>query len=404
MRTIFAAAFPATSPVTSQRLATFMTSFLLCGILFWPVTASAQQSNDASRSNRLERLRSLRQSFQSIETQLASVDTEESIYVNAAEGRDIDRCGTQSQPCRTITQGLKRAREIQTGPRAKDIELINIEIASGTYAESVEVKLNWIRFRGAGAGASVIQSPAGSAVTVLAAQPVFFEGLTMRAQNAAGLGGAGGSFISVSGCEFRDSKNGIALFTQSVAEVSSSTFTNNRNNSVFAISGSIVILLDSVITGQSTNQGTGVVLGDGGMAELQNVSISQTRTAVSIGPTASLFTFGGVNITNNRVGCFVAGSSYLELTDSTVSNNSEVGISLDVGASAGISRVTVNNNGTGIMVNGNSFLRTEGGEVKFNTIGISFDFFGKGMLLQLDISNNNTNTQTSRGGEFFALP
>ncbi|MEO8436495.1 MAG: right-handed parallel beta-helix repeat-containing protein [Pyrinomonadaceae bacterium] len=298
---------------------------------------------------------------------------------------------------------MKRAREIQTESKTTDIKLINIEIAAGIYAESVAVKLSWIRLRGAGAGVSMIQSPGGPAVLVSSAQPVFFEGLTMSSLNSTGLGAINDTFIGVSGCEFRDSRTGIALFTQSSAEVTSSTFSNN-NNSVVAVASSTALLFDSVITGKSTNQGSGVIIGDGGMGELENVSISQTRTGVAVYPNATLFTFGGLNISNNRIGCFVAGSSYLELSDSTVSNNSSVGVLLDLGSSAGMFSMTLNNNGTAISVNGNSYVDIGNSEVKFNNLGIGFDLFGKGVLRQVDVSNNTSNTQTSRGGEFFAEP
>ncbi len=389
--------------MTFPRLSTFMTSLLFCGLLFGSEPASAQPSNDASRSERKERLRNLKQSFKSMETQAANADTEESVYVNATSGRDTDSCGTQTKPCLTITQGLNRAREIQTESRTNDIKFINIEIAAGTYAESVAVKLNWIRLRGAGAGVSMIQSPGGPAVIVSSAQAVLFEGLTMSSLNSTGLGAANHSFIGVSGCEFRDSRTGIVLFTESSAEVTSSTFSNNSNG-VVAINSSTALLFNSVITGQSTNQGSGVTIGDGGMGELQNVSISQTRTGVAVWPNATLFTFGGLNISNNRVGCFVAGSSYLELSGSTVSNNSSVGVLLDLGSSAGIFSMILNNNGTAISVNGNSYVDIGNSEVKFNTLGIGFDLFGKGVLRQVDVSNNASNTQMSRGGEFFSEP
>ncbi len=367
--------------------------------------ASAQEKDGLAYNTQLDpsvKLRHLRESLQSLEVTLASTDSEESVYISATEGRDSDSCGTQNQPCLTVTQGLKRAREIQTGPKAKTIELINIEIAPGTYTESVVVKLDWIRLRGAGAGASLIQSPSSSAVFVSSSQPVLFEGLTMAAPGRAALVAVENSFIKVNNCEFRDSRSGIGQDNSSSASISASTFSNNLH-ALTVSNGSTALVSDLVITGQSVTQGTGVSVADASVVALQNVSISQTQRAVAVCCSSSCYTFGGLNITNNTIGIDVT-SSLLELLDSLVNNNSVVGLRLDLGASALIVFGTLNNNGTGITVNGNSYLDLGGSEVKFNNLGVAFDLFGKGVLRSANISNNTTNTQTSRGGEFFVEP
>jgi len=167
--------------------------------------------------------------------------------------------------------------------------------------------------------------------------------------------------------------------------------------------GSTALVSDLTIIGQSVTQGFGVAVSDASVAALQNVSINQTRTTVSVCCSSSCYTFGGLNITNNSIGIEVT-SSLLELLGSTIKNNSLFGVRLDLGSSAVIVFGTLNNNGTGISVNGNSYLDLGGGEVKFNNRGIAFDLFGKGILRSANISNNTTNTQTSRGGEFFVEP
>jgi len=383
------------------HLATFMTSLLLGGVLFLSEPASAQQSKGISRSERWERLKSLQQSSQSLESQLSSADSEESIYVSAADGRDTNSCGTRKRPCHTVTQGLKRAREIQTGAKAKTIELVNIEIAPGTYAESVTVKLNWIRLRGAGAGASLIQSRSGPAVLVQSAHPVIFEGLTLAAMDgtSSALHVVDIAFISVSNCEFRDSRRGIGLFTGSSALVTDSTFVNNLRG-IAASDGVSAIVEGLTITGISSTQGSGIGIGDG-VIGVHDTTISQTQVAIEI-LKASLYTFGGLLLTNNSFGVSSTESGLVELLGgATITNNSDTGIHLEASSTGIIGSVTINNNGTGISVIGNSYLDLAGTEVKSNTTGLFFDLFGKGVLRQVDVSNNTTNTQTTRGGEFF---
>ena len=75
----------------------------------------------------------------------------------------------------------------------------------------------------------------------------------------------------------------------------------------------------------------------------------------------------------------------------------------DLGSSPGIFSVTLQQRHLH-YVNGNSYIDIGNSEVKFNNLGIGFDLFGKGVLRQVDVSSNTSNTQTSRGGEFFSEP
>lgn len=184
------------------------------------------------------------------------MQTPKNRYMLTPQQGDNNTCGKQNRPCQTITQALKRARETQLGPRGKDIDLINIEIARHLY-RIFAVKSNWIRFRGAGTGVSIIQSPSGSAVFVSSSQPVLFEGLTIKAQGAFALVATDNSFINVSGCEFRDSRGGITLLNSSSARIFDSAFSNNQNG-LGVSNGSTALVSDLTIAGQSVTQGFGV--------------------------------------------------------------------------------------------------------------------------------------------------
>jgi nitrous oxidase accessory protein NosD len=327
--------------------------------------------------------------------------TESSVYVNTTTGTDRPACGSSANPCQTIIQGLKRAREIQAGNRAGTLEMINIEIAAGTYAESVLINLNWIRLRGAGPGVSTINSTGGSAIVIWFAQPVEIEGLTLIYSGGHALYATSSAVFSVTNCAIQDSRNGIRVVS-AVGYVSFTTFTNNLNGAT-GINGSVLSLADVTITGISSAQGVGFLLGDNSMGAFQRTSISQTGTAVAL-LYSEAYSFGGINLNNNNYGFAIQSNSHLEVTGGDISNNSVAGLSLEIGSTAILYGTTIASNGVGVSVRGSSYLDLEQCKIKFNTKGVMFDLFGKGLLHKITFSENGTDTETTRGGAYYEEP
>lgn len=323
------------------------------------------------------------------------------VFVDATSGIDTTNCGSSAQPCRTISQGLQRAREIRSGAHAGSVERVTIEIRPGTYAESITVKLNGVRLRGAGTSLSSIVSPAGIAVLVSSALPVEFEGLTLVSQDSSALHVVNNSAVAVRNCQFRDSRRGAGIFTGSVAQISSSTFSNNRVG--IAASDDFSLILEGlVITGVSRAQGSGLNVGDG-VVGIHNSTISQTGTGIRSFQ-AGVYTLGGLTVANNGVGILTAAHSDLELLGETTITGNGTGVFVDDESFAILFGATVENNGTGIHVEGNSYLRLEESIVRLNTTGVFFDLFAKGVFRQADVGNNGTDTATNRGGAFFTEP
>lgn len=377
-------------------------ALLLGCVLASPIASFAQQPERIRPVDKREMLGQTgeaRSAFQ-VEKEMGQdvPSTESSVYVNTATGKDNPACGSSAHPCQTIIQGLQRAREIQAENAAGTLRMINIEIAAGIYTEGVLLNLNWIRLRGAGPGLSTINSTSGPAIVIGSAQPVEIEGLTLIRSNGNALHATNGAVFSVVNCAIQDSRNGIWIANGAVGYVSFTTFTNNLNGAT-GINGSVLSLVDVTITGISSAQGAGFTLADNSMGAFQRTSISQTETAVGL-LYSEAYSFGGINLNNNNYGFAIRSNSHLEVSGGTISNNSVAGLSLEIGSTAEFLDTTIERNGVGVSVRGSSYLDLGHCKIKSNTKGVVFDLFGKGLLHRITFSDNITDTETNRGGDF----
>jgi hypothetical protein len=76
------------------------------------------------------------------------------------------------------------------------------------------------------------------------------------------------------------------------------------------------------------------------------------------------------------------------------------GLSLEIGSTAEFLDTTIERNGVGVSVRGSSYLDLGHCKIKSNTKGVVFDLFGKGLLHRITFSDNITDTETNRGGDF----
>ena len=121
-------------------------------------------------------------------------------------------------------------------------------------------------------------------------------------------------------------------------------------------------------------QGSGISFADGVLG-VHDTTISQTRLGIML--EASMYSFGGLVLTNNSFGISSTRGLVELIGSATITNNTDTGIHLEASSTAIIGSATINNNGTGISVIGNSYLDLAGGEVKSNTRGLFSDLFGK---------------------------
>ena len=116
------------------------------------------------------------------------------------------------------------------------------------------------------------------------------------------------------------------------------------------------------------------------------------------------YSFGGNNLSNNQYGFAIQSNSHLEVSGGNISNNSVAGVSLDIGSTALFYGTTIESNGVGVSVMGDSYLDLEGCSINSNTTGVTFDLFGKGLLRGTSFSANGTDRTTNRGGDYYPKP
>lgn len=399
---------PGTSKEDSKRSQSFVIrrGFLtVLGIaLVFPVLSLAQAPPRPPRPARPDREEILAQ-VEALQLQQQAPGGEATVYVEEATGIDTPQCGSQAQPCRSITQGVKRARQIQEEDRSGTVILVNVEVGAGTYAEGVDIKFGWIRLRGAGVGMSTIANPSGYAVYIQAGIPVFLEGFTLS--GTAGLGTVQAwdeAGVDIQDCEFRDSPRALYVLAGSRAAVRNTTFSNNHESAI-GDQHTQLFMRNVVITGDGLAGGSGFTLYDNSVGTIQNTTISQTEVAVTlIGSEVWNFPVGSpATLTNNAIGLYMQGNSLADF-GATISNNTDSGVVVEDDSVAILRRSTVSSNGTGIHVTGNSYLNLVRTTVTGNDTGIFFDLFSHGVLRLSTMSGNTTDIATDRGGAFFTEP
>lgn len=312
------------------------------------------------------------------------------VYVDALLGHDLPQCGTQLLPCRTINQGLKRARQIQDDPVAADEPAwtpearlesgVTVEVGPGTYNESVLITARFIRLRGAGVGSSVITTgttafePGWVPAMRVRSNPVFIEGFTFQGSTV-GVLATNGAWVVIDNCQFVDNLQAVWV-NESRARIWSSAFANNEY-AAFANMNATMNLVDVTITGKGELFGAGVEASRGSDVQIASSQITNTEIGV-FGWANSTVLLRRAQITGNTWGMFVDGNSY-----------------------ANVGRTTVSNNGIGILMNQGSFLQTYRGDVSGNDIGIFFIGLSHGLLTGgTTFSGNTSDTETSEGSTF----
>ena len=172
----------------------------------------------------------------------AGASPSQTLYVNGGSGVDSPTCGAQSAPCRSIQQSLDNASAMSGA--------VTVDVAAGTYPESIVVSGSWASLSvvGANSSSTVVAGPGPG--------PDVYDGangvLTLSGITLSGSGGADLGF---------DDHNAPASLDDVVISGINDPSGLGAGLALTAESGSPEVYLnDSTITGDTALGGAGILV------------------------------------------------------------------------------------------------------------------------------------------------
>lgn len=294
----------------------------------------------------------------------------------ATDGEDAGEC-TQAAPCKTIQYAVDQAQPGDT-----------ISIASGTYDESVDVRIS-LTLLGAGAtgsGKTTVDGAAGSGPSILV------DGIDTGTPPEVTI-----ENLDVSG---NQSDDGIDVVNSSAHIIDCVVSSNNYNGISVEGTGTVTVAGTDV----SDNLNEGIVL-DGARLAVANAAPS----GADILPSAAV---SGSTVNRNQDGGVIVEQGNADVTETTLDSNTGAGMVLDgPGTQGSLTKSTVSNTvpftDRGGPAFGGGVLVFPGGSVTVDTSTIDGNT-GQGVLsLQGSVTVNNstiTNTAPGASDAQFVLP
>lgn len=198
-----------------------------------------------------------------------------------------------------------------------------INVAAGTYTETLTIKNKGLTIQGAGSGSTIISGlPGVDVLTVDAAKGVLISGLTIQGGKD-GIVARIGTSVEVNSCVIQNTGGrGIFIDRRSGASLGNVTVSGCADHGIFVFRGSGALFLNTVAS--NANAMDGLIVLDGSYASFYNAAVTtdgNNRHGVNIVNNSALFvdntTFvsrnGKGTATNNGRGVQVFGSSSIQL-------------------------------------------------------------------------------------------
>ena len=238
-----------------------------------------------------------------------------------------------------------------------------INIAAGTYNESIAFDKKNIALNGAGKASTFIVGNNTSATVNVFGARLDIANLTIKNGNP-GLGGTSANIrctntvvqnspqgIAINSNSFLDFQNGsiksnggngINLWQNSSVNIGNSTISQNAGGINAGMSSSVTINGSTI----SQNGSSGIFLGGASSGNINSSTISQhTWVGINVGGASNADIWNSTLSGNQMAGIFVSSSSSASLQSSTVSGNTQNGVYVDQQASLrlnGGNKITAN--------------------------------------------------------------
>ncbi len=306
------------------------------------------------------------------------VDERNIVYVDPDAGEDAEDCGEKHQPCESVGDGQGDGALAKVG-----VGRDRVVLAGGSYDEQVTITSMTVMMIATNQDAVIAPEESGTAVRAELGANVILDGVDIATSSGTGISVAGGVDLVIQDaeidigtstdfgtglrCDTEEPPNRVLVRDTAIRGAGSGTTPLSRGG-VLAADGCEVDIRDSDI---SDNRGTGAIALSGATVTIQDSRIANNGSddgypgVVSQGLTTELI-IERSHILGNGDGDGTgegveARSGTLEITRSTVEDNSNTGID-----ASGESAVVVNN----VVVGNFPGLRVspDGGQVEHNTI------------------------------------
>ena len=263
-------------------------------------------------------------------------------FVDQLVGTDQTICGDQVQPCKTI--GYAVINKARTDSHSV------INIAAGTYNESVVIDKKNVSLIGAGNTATIIAGDSNQP-TINAIGPANIDMSNLAVRNGdPGIRGAAVT-MSLQHLAVENNADGIYLEGNSSLYLRQSAVQSNSADAITLTQNSSVDI-SGTVTG---NAGSGINIFSSSTANISDSTITNNQgDGIKLASSATA-NIGNSNISSNQQGIFAIAGSSASVGDSTISNNMQTGIHVSGHSSFRLGGGNkVQSNGDGVNVQQNS--------------------------------------------------
>lgn len=274
-------------------------------------------------------------------------------YVDTSTGKDNSSWGVKpDKPWKTIAYAVQQTSMIET------YEEVLINVAAGTYNETVNINIRPISLEGTGAD-TIIDGGSQDVITIDGVQKVAIRGFTIQNGNDGFIGKRGSAF-EVSDTTAQDcSDNGIQVDENSTLQISDCTVLRSGNSGIVVSGSSNLKVIGNCSILDNMNRGIANI--ENSSVSLQNglFTIQRNKSHGILTGNSSSLKLSNAEVyssDNSRDGVIIVGSSRLFLADSKLftQNNDRYGIALvgtsHAGIPVGSEVVTSSNTSTGMVV------------------------------------------------------
>ncbi|MCE5258304.1 MAG: right-handed parallel beta-helix repeat-containing protein [Chloroflexi bacterium] len=371
------------------------------------------------------------------------------LYVSTA-GTDVEACGTEASPCRTIQYTINKASAGDT-----------INVAAGTYTEQILIQKP-LALVGAGKGSTIIQAPGTRSGTVsqgstwdyiVAAYPtsgtiaIRIQGFTIDANNqpktagTAGLIGvffrdvkgeqAGSYSCAIQGFEQVEYQSwGIRVYGDSALSIEDNTLTGYTRDGI-SVNGDGAAEADPVVTINNNDLTgsalplNGISVGDGATGTISGNTVRDHTRSAEWGAVGIIVdNSDNVQVTDNTIsncfyGIYLGDADFCSISGNTLTDNIRRAISLDTASNNTVSSNIINGpaagtDDTAIGLDNNCTNNTIGGGSLADGNTITMATSGTGNLYAIymqasvgasaNLISNNTITGGARAVQFDGPP